>query len=111
MIGRSAAGRNEKHWAVLRDALRRESRRMGRVFRDDGHDAAQVGGDADQLEAIAQDAVKRTEQTLGQAMYAAVYMTAVDDFEADFFRQTHARLGQMKRAFDDLLRTIRTRSI
>jgi hypothetical protein len=103
MIGRSAGWSHEKHWAVLRDALRRDPDEWGVYSEMMVTMLPKWGGDADQLEAIAQDAVKRTEQTLGQAMYAAVYMTAVDDFEADFFRQTHARWGKMKRAFDDLL--------
>jgi hypothetical protein len=61
-------------------------------------------GGVSEIEALAQDAVKRTRQLEGAGMYARIYWYASeDDFENNIFTNSLAAWTRMKAGFDDIL--------
>lgn len=61
-------------------------------------------GGVSEIEALAQDAVKRTKQLEGDGMYARIYWYASQiEFENNIFTESLAAWPRMKAGFDDIL--------
>lgn len=103
MIGRSASRSFEAQWAIAQESYRVDPE-------DDAILAEMVisaspkwGGNAEQIERLARDAVRRTQAKRGLELYASVYLTAAYEYKAALFKATRADWPTMKQGFRDML--------
>ncbi len=103
MIERAAGRSFDAQWAIAQDSLR--------VDPDDEAIFAEMvtatlpkwGGNADQLERLARDALTRTQAKQGFEMYTRIYATAAYEYRAALFKDTRADWPTMRQGFRDML--------
>jgi hypothetical protein len=98
-------GWDEAHYyALLHEALNREPLYYDTYFTAANRDLPKWYGDADKVEALAQEAVRRTRTSDGAGLYARIYWSAsAGGFKDELFETSHVDWLEMKRGIDDVL--------
>ena len=104
MIERSLGASFDVQWAIAQDGLAKDKDNDAIYHELVISSLPKWGGNADQLEMIATDAVKRTRADRGLSMYADIYLHAAFIYRAALFRETQADWARIKQGFEDFLK-------
>jgi hypothetical protein len=103
-VARTENWERSKFNSLLKEALDRESLFYQTYFEALEYLLPKWHGELADVEAFAQDAVKRTRSEEGQGMYARIYWYASQtQFDTDIFRDSFAAWPKMRSGFEDII--------
>jgi len=104
IVARAQSWSPVKFEALVDEALAREPQYYQTYFMVLENLLPKWGGSIDEIEAFAQDAVRRTKHLEGQGMYARVYwFVSQTEFKNDIFNSSLVDWAQMKAGFEDII--------
>jgi hypothetical protein len=90
--------------ALLAEALDRHPLYYDIYFEATNRKLPKWGGSAEEVEAFAREAVRRTHATEGAGLYARIYWSASgSELGDELFKRSHVDWAEMKRGIDDVL--------